>query len=252
MAFRIYLMDRVSIEDHQTMLDERQLVGRQGRLVFAYLAWERFRVVTRDELANVLWPEDAPPSWDRALNAVISKLRAALASLDRADLSLVTSFGTYQLRLPDRAWIDVEEAARAIDLAENAMRQRDADGAFGWGQVTFHITRRQFLPGDDGPWVTQRREELSSLLVRAHECISDSYLLKQQFAMAARHAEQALSLDPYRETSYQRLMQAHHQSGNRAQALRVYEHCRRLLANDLGVSPAPETESLHRQILEAP
>ena len=42
---------------------------------------------------------------------------------------------------------------------------------------------------------------------------------------------------------YRRLMEAHVAAGNRAEALQVYERCRRLLADELGTYPSPETES---------
>ena len=47
-------------------------------------------------------------------------------------------------------------------------------------------------------------------------------------------------------------MEAHAAAGNRAEALRVYERCRRLLADELGAYPSPETESIYRQLLAAP
>src|SRR2546423_8356459 len=47
-------------------------------------------------------------------------------------------------------------------------------------------------------------------------------------------------------------MEAHAAAGNRAEALRVYERCRRLLADELGTYPSPETESIYRRLLEAP
>jgi branched-chain amino acid transport system substrate-binding protein len=47
-------------------------------------------------------------------------------------------------------------------------------------------------------------------------------------------------------------MEAHAAAGNRAEALRVYERCRRLLAEELGTYPSPETESIYRGLLEVP
>ena len=47
-------------------------------------------------------------------------------------------------------------------------------------------------------------------------------------------------------------MEAHAAGGNRAEALRVYERCRRLLADELGAYPSPETESMFRDLLVAP
>ena len=47
-------------------------------------------------------------------------------------------------------------------------------------------------------------------------------------------------------------MEAHVAAGNRGEALRVYEQCRHLLADELGAYPSPETESIYRALLEAP
>jgi streptogramin lyase len=47
-------------------------------------------------------------------------------------------------------------------------------------------------------------------------------------------------------------MEAHVAAGNGGEALRVYERCRRFLADELGAYPSPETEALYRDLLEAP
>ena len=105
MPLRIYLTGRVLVEDDgKLLLDERRLMGRQGRLVFAHLACEHLRAVSRDELAGELWPDTAPPSWERSLSAIISKLRALLAGAGLPNLALNGSFGHYQLALPADAW----------------------------------------------------------------------------------------------------------------------------------------------------
>src|SRR5829696_10577304 len=89
MPLRIYLTSRVLVEDSGTvLLDERRLMGRQGRLAFAYLVGEHLRVVSRDELAEELWLDAVTPSWERSLSALISKLRALLASTGIPDVAL--------------------------------------------------------------------------------------------------------------------------------------------------------------------
>ena len=70
-----------------------------------------------------------------------------------------------------------------------------------------------------------------------------------QPALAATVAAEAVRLEPYRESSHRLLIAAHAAGGNRAEALRAYERCRRLLSEDLGVDPAPETESLYLTLL---
>jgi DNA-binding SARP family transcriptional activator len=252
MPLRIYLTNRVLVEEGGVvLLDERRLIGRQGRLVFAFLVGEHLRAVSRDELAEELWLDSQPPSWERSLSALISKLRALLASAGIPGVALTGSFGHYQLLLSADVWIDVEAASEAIDRAESALRGDRPQEAWGWAQVAYQISRRSFLLGEDGPWVTLKRSELREVLVRAHECLSEPSIWHTEPEYAVRHAKEAVAIEPFRETSYQLLMRAHAAVGNRAEALRVYERCRSLLSEELGVSPSPQTEAVYLDILRS-
>ena len=81
--------------------------------------------------------------------------------------------------------------------------------------------------------------------------LSDTSLRLGDAADAAKWAEQAIALQPFRESGYRRLIEAHAAAGNRAEALQVYERCRRLLAEEPGAYPSPETESIYRELLAA-
>jgi DNA-binding SARP family transcriptional activator len=250
MPLRIYLTGRILVEDDgNILLDERRLMGRQGRLVFAHLACEHLRAVSRDELAGELWPDTAPPSWERSLSAIISKLRALLAGLPNVTLN--GSFGHYQVALPADAWTDVEAAVGAIDHAESALRGGEPREALGWAHVAYQISRRSFLMGEEGPWVTLKRAELRDVLVRANECLGEPSIWPKEPEYAVRHATEAVNLEPFRETAYQLLMRAHAAVGNRAEALRAYERCRCLLSEELGVSPSSQTEAVYLRILRS-
>jgi SARP family transcriptional regulator, regulator of embCAB operon len=249
---RIYLTGRVLVEESGTvLLDERRLMGRQGRLAFAYLVGEHLRAVSRDELAEELWLGAVPPSWERSLSALISKLRAVLASAGIPDVALTGSFGHYQLALPADVWIDVEAASEALDRAESALRGDKPREAWGWAHVAYQISRRPFLMGEEGPWVTLKRSELRDVLVRAHECLSEPSIWHTEPEYAVKHAKEAVAIEPFRETSYQLLMRAHAAVGNRAEALRVYERCRSLLSEELGVPPSPQSEAVYLEILRS-
>jgi DNA-binding SARP family transcriptional activator len=138
MPLRIYLTSRVFVEESGTvLLDERRMMGRQGRLLFAYLVGGHLRAVSRDELAEELWLGTVPPSWERSHSALISKLRTLLASADMPNLTLTGSFGHYQLSLPSEVWIDVEAASEAIERGESALRGDKPPEAWGWAQVGY-------------------------------------------------------------------------------------------------------------------
>jgi DNA-binding SARP family transcriptional activator len=64
-------------------------------------------------------------------------------------------------------------------------------------------------------------------------------------SLALGAAQECVVLEPYREIGYQRLMRVHAALGNRAEALRVYEACRTLLAEELGADPSPATQKIY-------
>src|SRR5215470_13302229 len=107
------MTDRLAIEANGTRLDEQRFPGRQGRILFAYLAVQHGRSVPRDELAELLWGADLPTTWEKALRVLMTKLRALLEECGIDGSSMLRSaFGCYQLTLPPETRIDVDAAAR--------------------------------------------------------------------------------------------------------------------------------------------
>jgi len=246
-------MERVSIEARGAVVDEQRFPGRQGRLVFAYLLAEQGRPVPRDELAEALWGDMPPATWEKALSVLVSKLRALLTEcgLDGAR-SLTSAFGCYQLTLPDGTWIDVVAADEAVSAAELALAAGDLEHARAEASTAESLARRTFLPGEDGRWIEDRRADLRETLVRALDCLAEAHRLAGDPRAAVRTAEELVELEPYRERGYRLLMEAQSAAGNDAEALRVYDRCRRLLDEELGTYPSSETEAIYRELLEMP
>jgi SARP family transcriptional regulator, regulator of embCAB operon len=247
---RIYLTGEVQAERNDRLLKEADLAGRQGRLAFAFLALERERAVPQSELAEVLWPDSLPPSWPVALSAVISKLRGRLGSLglDRERI-LPNAFRCYQFRPEAEAWIDIEAATGAVDAAEGAILRRQPAAAYGPSLIATTIARRPFLTGEDAPWIAARRGQLREILVRALDCRVEALVHNGETALALQQAREAVRLEPFRESGYRRLMQVLAGRGDRAEAVRAYEDCRRLLKEELDVAPSAETEALLRSLM---
>jgi DNA-binding SARP family transcriptional activator len=247
---RIYLTGEVAVERSERLLRDADLAGRQGRLALVYLVAERERAVTQSELAELLWPNSLPPSWPVALSAVISKLRHKLGTLGLGrDQIIANAFRCYQFRPPADTWIDLEAAAEAVHQAEGAVLANQPQAAYGPSLIATTIARRPFLVGEDAPWVMTRRERLRDILVRALDCRVEALVWNGELALAQDQARAAVELEPFRESGYRRLMQVLVRRGDRAEAVRVYQDCRRRLADELGVSPSDETESLLRALI---
>ncbi len=249
---RIFLAGRVALEQEGVVIDEDRFLGRQGRLLFAYLVAEQGRPIRRDELAEALWGESPPASWDKALSVVVSKLRGVLAEVGHDANALTAAFGCYRLELPEGAWVDVLAAADASREADDALAADEPERAKAAATLAVALLREPFLPGEDGAWVEAKRRDFDDLRRRALTVLAEVCLRLDDAPEAVAWAEQAIELAPFRESGYRALMDSHVAAGNRAEALRVYERCRRLLADELGTYPSPETESIYRSLLGRP
>jgi predicted ATPase/DNA-binding SARP family transcriptional activator/Tfp pilus assembly protein PilF len=250
MALRIILAGQVALETEHGRIDAGGL-GRLGRLALAYLASERRRPVPRDELADALWGDQLPRSWETSLRVVVSRLRTWLgtAGLDSASV-LTSAFGCYQLHLPEATQVDVEQAAADLDAARAALAGGDAPAALAAALAAKEVAEGAFLPGGSEPWVERRQAELRRLRVEALEVLADAALATGEYAASLPAADEAAALEPLRESAYVRVMRAHAAAGNRGAALRAYERCRTVLLEELGVSPSPATEAAYLALLQ--
>ncbi len=233
----------------EVTLDRRcvtpSLPGRQGRLVLAYLADNRSRPVTRDELLDLVWPSEPPADPEAVLGALLSKLRRALGRgmlQGRRELTLV---------LPAGASIDLELAESAIGQAEAALVAGTVELALDRAQAARRVLAGGFLPGYEHPWVQQRRREVEELRLRALEGVTRAGLAVAggRLATAEVAARELVGAEPMRERGYRLLMEVLAARGDAAAALQTYEQLRVRLRDELGAAPSATIRSIHQRLL---
>jgi SARP family transcriptional regulator, regulator of embCAB operon len=231
---KVQLCGRLAVELDGERVEER-LPGRQGRLLFAFLAANRNRTLTRAQLLDALWPDGR----DGGLAPLLSKLRR------------IVPLDGLRLALPPAAWVDIEAAADGVHRAESAIAQGDFHRAWGPSQVAMFISGRVFLLGEESAWIDDTRRRLDELHLRALEAYAHAGLGigGTELAAAVRAGRELTRREPYRETGHRLLMNALAREGNTAEALRVYDELRTRLQDDLGAAPSTETQELHKQLL---
>jgi SARP family transcriptional regulator, regulator of embCAB operon len=241
---RIQLCGRLVLELRGKRL-ETALPGRQGRLLFVYLAANRGRSLARDELVEALWPANPPGAAEASLSALLSKLRRVLGP--------ETLVGKSQIRLvlPPDAWIDLAAASVGVHRAESAVALGEWSRAWAPARTALYVANRGFLAGEDAPWIEERRRRLEDVRLRALECIAAAGLAMggTELAAAERSARTLVELAPFRESGYRFLMEALAASDNAAEAIRVYDRLRLLLRDELGLAPGAAAQELHRRLL---
>jgi len=226
-------------------LDAPRLGSRKARTLLKMLALQRGRAVTVELLAERLWPDVAPANPTEQVRVLVSRLRGVLGAerLPRTDAG-------YAL-LAD--WLDLDALAELVADA----RRRIASGTPGSARAActaaLELVRGPLLPDEpDAEWAEADRSLLARLELDARRSGADAALAAGDHAGAALLAQGALDDDPFDEVLVRILMRGLVGSGRPASALAAYAALREHLAEELGVSPTPETEELHTAILLAP
>ena len=245
-SLQIHLLGLFEIKLNGDSLTKHDWRSQQTQTIAKILISNSGRVVTSDFLRDILWPNDSEEITKGRLHVRISQLRNGLR--DKKDL-IRTIHSGYIFELDDSCWLDVAEFQSLLSkggvFQENGQQQQ----AIQVYEEARLLYRGDFLAEDlFSDWTyTQReffRERFLSLLIELSEC----YAQQGRYRLAIARARQALNQDHLRETIYTRLMLYYYYAGDRVQALRIFEHCREVLKDELNVSPMESTLQLASQI----
>jgi SARP family transcriptional regulator, regulator of embCAB operon len=208
---------------------ECQLPQGCERLV-ALLAIRTSRL-RRAAIAGTLWPD----SDDRRASA---SLRSALTRLRGVGCAIVESRSGV-LRLGADVRIDVVEARElARRVIESNMRQEDVT------RTSITVLSFDLLPGWYDDWVIVEAEDWHQLRLHALEALSATFTHIGLFAHAVSAAMAAIKGDPWRESARQALVKAHLAENNKSEAIREFERYRRLLHDEMGLTPSMDFATL--------
>ena len=89
---RIYVVGSLTVAAFGAVLHERSLPGGQGRVMLGMLAVEHDRPLSREEIADELWPEGLPRSWEPGSATMPRLMRTAKPRPRRSNLPLYASY----------------------------------------------------------------------------------------------------------------------------------------------------------------
>lgn len=243
---RIQLCGRFVVDVDGSRIEDA-LPGRRGRILFAYFVLNRGRPLLRDELLMAGWGPDAAPDTRSALTVLLSKLRHSLGA-DR-----LRGRTEIEVLFPQATFVDVEAALEGAHRAESSIAEGCWAQAWGPAGIAYHVASRPFLTGLEAPWIDGWRRRMDDVRLRGVECFAAAGLGLggPALAQAEERARMLTALAPYRETGHRILMEALEQRGNIAEALRAYEQLRIRLRDELGTTPSPAIQAVHRRLLHS-
>ena len=226
--------------------------NRNGQAILRYLAAQSNHRVTMDTLMALLWPDDEPEVAHHKLQVAISALRRSLNNgyvTDTGGGYILCKNGVYQLNPAVPLRIDVNEF---LAFYQAGRQQKNMSEAVAHYEAACQLYKGPFLTEDIYvDWSIIQREQLNQAYLAMCGALSEHYLEIGSYEDAAKWAAAILQENHCDELAHRQLMRINLAAGRRSEALRQYQRCERILAEELNVSPMPETVSLFHTILSS-
>ncbi len=243
---------QVSIDDDPLALESAKV----GALL-AFLAVESDRAHKRASLVGLFWPDFTEESARHNLRQALFNLHKALGDQSADMPYLMATHETIRFNRTSDYSLDLDtfngyfapgQESRAKDVDIPSTRVSDLEEMVKLYRGDF--LQQLLLDGctEFEEWVLVQRESLHQRVLEAHNCLASYYELHADFQAAGHHARRQLELDPWREEAHRQMMRVLALDGQRSAALAQFESCRKVLAEELGVDPSPETRDLYEQI----
>jgi DNA-binding SARP family transcriptional activator len=216
--------------------------------IFRYLLSCRHHAAYKEDLLEQFWPQTQPNRAAHSLHVAMSGLRQYLNLA--ADSYVLFDHGQYMLNPAAIIEDDCHVFEELCDQAEHAWRIGDLGLAQHAYAGVIACYQGDYALGDpDLPWTIARRERLRVCYLSALDHLGRVFVKHEHFQAAVDCYRRLLQCDEYREDAYYQVMRCYSQLGRRAEALRQYERCAAVLAQDLGLEPMMELRDLYHALL---
>ncbi|HEX8573156.1 MAG TPA: BTAD domain-containing putative transcriptional regulator [Allosphingosinicella sp.] len=220
----------------------------KSRSLLAYLVLNRDRLVHREVVCALLWPDEDEAVARKALRTALWRIRSAIEAGGQSDGYIYSDAYQVGLRGDAPVWADVAEFERVIagldSRADDALEAADGESMIAAAQ----LYRGDFAAGVYDEWVLIEQARLRLAHLALLERIAAFQARRERWLQAIGWAERALACDPVREHLHRVVMSCHMSMGDRPSALRQYAHCEAALMNELGIEPMVETRQLRDSI----
>ncbi|MFE1834012.1 BTAD domain-containing putative transcriptional regulator [Streptomyces sviceus] len=225
------------------------LGGPRQRAVLALLLCAGGEVLSADRMVDQVWEGKPPTRALASLQSYVSNLRRILepgrAPRARAEV-LVSDVTGYAVRVPDDA-VDARRFEWAVCRARETASAHEAREllreALGWWRGPAYA---EFA---EAGWALAEVARLDELRRNAQELLIDALIRDGRWSEAVPAAEVLSREHPLREEGWKLLATALWGAGRRADALDALRRHRRVLHDELRLSPGPALVELERAIL---
>ena len=224
--------------------------GPKPRALLAALAVNRRRAVSSQALADIVWDEDPPDSYQASLQVFVSNIRKALRNSGVDPVAVLrTESSGYRLEATDdecdlgRFESIRKSAAEATAAGDHETASRLFAAALEqWsGPALDDLSGARFADTFATAMGEERLLVASARIDAEIACGRASSVVGELVSMTDAH--------PMREPLWVQLITALYLSGRQADALDACRRVRAVLAEELGIDPGPALAELEKRVL---
>jgi DNA-binding SARP family transcriptional activator len=209
--------------------------------LLAYLLLHQDTAPARSQLAYLLWPDSGDSQAHANLRSLLLRLRRLLPE---ADAFIHADAGHIQWRPASQFTLDVAEFERHLAAARSA-RQAGRAGQFeAAARQAVAAYTGDLLPTCYEDWIIPIRERLREAFISCLLHLAETAEQSHHYDIAYTDYLTITRLNPLWETAYRGVMRALAGLDRLPEALALYGQLERLLASELDVLPAEETQGL--------
>ena len=245
---RIYTLGRFSIQLHGVAASSKHVHQHRPIELLQALIALGGRDVGIEVLSQALWPDADGDLAKNTFDVTLHRLRRLFGV---KNLLLLCD---HRLTLnSDLAWVDVWSFERLVNHAERLLPRTDEPVVMRQlarvGERLVTLYQGNFLEREgSNAWSLKLRERLRSKLLRHLLDNGQVWERLGEWDPAIRLYRKGLEIDPLTETLYQRLMICYRETGQRGDALAVFQRCQEILARQFHIAPSSKTLDLYSSL----
>lgn len=219
------------------------------RSLLACLVSNPHRKLGREQIVDMLWPDQSPEMAMGRLDRAVHSLRqifepdrrkAATSPLLLTERELLTLANQHNI------WLDADAFEQLLIQARNSKDTGERERLI---EEAVTLYGGEFLPEERALESTRlRRDALQRAWVGALLELADLRVERQALHNAIEPLDRLLAFDPTNEAAVQRLVKLLAQLGRRGEALRVYNRFQKTLQDEFGIAPLPNTRTLYESL----
>jgi LuxR family maltose regulon positive regulatory protein len=197
--------------------------------------------VTKEQVGAAFWPDISPAQLKLRFKNNIYRLRRTVGQdtiLFDEDLYRFNNDSDYEYDV-DIFEAELAQARTAHDLAQQIFHYKTA----------VELVQGPYLEDVTAAWAWPERERIEQQYLSALLRLAKLLLQRGEKDKALQYCQRALARDACFEEAHQLAMQIYAAMKERSAVIRQYHLCQKILEEELGASPSPETEDVYRQLL---